>query len=106
IDATRFEVAPELFAVPLFARLGAAHCATASVRRAEESFRARRCAHEQIRPSLHAAADDHWLADLAIARGHFLMSRSECARRAFAVNEQCFLFSINNVFFQLRGVMR
>src|SRR5438128_8766544 len=89
-----------------FPSLVPAHRATASVRRAEESFRARRADHAQIRPSLHAAADDHWLANLAITRSHFLMSRSECARRAFAVNKQFLFFSIDNVTFQLGGVVR
>src|SRR6266404_6398152 len=62
VNAARFEIALKLFAVPLFARLGAAHRAATSMRGAKESFRACSCAHEQIRAGLHAGADDHWLA--------------------------------------------
>src|SRR6266516_4091143 len=105
VNAARFEIALELFAVPLFARLGAAHGAAAPVRRAEESFRARRCAHEQIRAGLHAAADDHRLAYLSVTRGHFLVSWPERARRAFAVHEQILFFSIDNMPLQLRSVV-
>src|SRR5207247_3189314 len=106
IDAARFEVALELLAVPLFARLGTAHCAAASMRRAEECFCARCGAYEQIGAGLHAATDDHWLANLAITSGHFLVSRAECARRAFARNEQRLFFSIDELAFLLRGVVR
>src|SRR5262245_23941641 len=37
INAARFQIALKLFAVPLFARFGAAHRAAASMRGAEES---------------------------------------------------------------------
>src|SRR5204862_6945725 len=83
--------------MPLFARFGSAHGAAASVRGAEKSFCARRCAHEQIRAGFHAAADDHRLANLSVARGYFLVSGPECARGAFAVHEQFLVFSIDNV---------
>jgi len=49
VNAARFEIALKLFAVPLFARLGAAHGAAAPVRGAEESILSRCCAYEQIR---------------------------------------------------------
>ena len=41
VNAARFQVALELFAMPLFARFGAAHRATAAVRGAKECLRTR-----------------------------------------------------------------
>src|SRR6266568_6007291 len=105
INPTRLEVALKLFAVPLFARLGAAHGAAAPVRGAKESVCARGCADEQIRAGLHRAADNHRLANVPVARGHFFLSRAERARRAFAMHKQRFLFSLYDVFFQLGGVV-
>src|SRR5439155_4093703 len=41
VNAARFQVALELFAVPLFARFGPAHCAAAAVRGAKKCLRTR-----------------------------------------------------------------
>src|SRR5207249_12334041 len=56
VDPARFQIPLELFAVPLFARLGAAHGATAPMRSAKEGFCARSCACDQMRGWLHAAS--------------------------------------------------
>src|SRR5439155_24966478 len=83
VNTARFEVALELFAEPLFAGFGAAHRASAAVRGAENGFRGRCGANKQVRTGLHTSANDHWLANVPVARSDFLATWAKCARRAF-----------------------
>src|SRR5437762_3952978 len=96
----------ELFAMPLFARLGAAHRAPATVSGAKKCFCTRCGAHEQIRAGFHRAANNHRLTDFSIPRSHLLVSRPERAGRPFSMDQQLLLLSIDNVALKLRGVVR
>ena len=63
-------------------------------------------AGQDVRAGPHAAADDHRLADVAVTRRQFGMTRAEGARGALAMHVQQAALAGDRMHFRLAGVVR
>src|SRR5439155_20823000 len=88
VDAVRQEAPFEVATRELLPRLRPAHRPSAAVSGAVEGGRPARDAGEEIRPGLHAAADDHRLAGLRIFRRETRHAGAEGARGALPMHQE------------------
>ena len=106
-NSLRCEIIDDLAPAPLPERGMAGHRAAGAVAcRREGLLLGRRLAHQDVRAGPHAAADQHRLSDRTQRLGKRLVTGSEGAGRAFAMNEQITVLSIDRMPFDLAGIVR
>ena len=74
-------------------------------RAAESFFHGGFGSDEQIRIAPHVAGNQHRLAELLVSRGYLRMTRSEGAGRAFAMDAESALLTLDDMLFNFRNIV-